>query len=70
MHWRAVRRVLLLLWGLNMFKVYKRKIYVYQMRDGVPAFAWATNAYRTCRDAIAGAKARYPHQEFKANFAK
>ena len=70
MHRRAVRRLFLFLRGLTMFKVYKRKIYVYQMRDGVPAFAWATNAYRTCRDAVAAAKLRYPHQEFKANFAK
>lgn len=53
-----------------MFKVYKRKIYVYQMRDGVPAFAWATKAYRSCRDAVAAAQARYPHQQFTANFAK
>lgn len=53
-----------------MLKVYKRKIHVYQIRQGVPVFAWATNAYRTCRDAVAGAQARYPHQQFKANFAK
>ena len=53
-----------------MFKVYKRKIYVYQVREGAAAFAWATNAYRTCRDAVAAAQARYPHQQFKANFAK
>jgi hypothetical protein len=54
----------------NMFKVYKRKIHVYQLRHGVPAYSWSTNAYPTCRAAIAGAKARYPHQDFKANFAK
>lgn len=50
--------------------VYARKIHVYQMRDGVPAYAWSTNAYKTCRDAIAGAQARYPHQQFKASFAR
>jgi hypothetical protein len=53
-----------------MFKVYKRKIYVYQVRNGALTFAWATNAYPTRRAAVAGAKARYPHQEFKATFAK
>lgn len=47
-----------------------KKIHVYQIRNGALAYAWSTNAYRTCREAIAGAKARYPHQEFKANFAK
>jgi len=55
---------------MTMFKVYKRKIHVYQVRNGVPAYAWSTNAYPTCRAAIAAAKALYPHQQFKANFAK
>lgn len=35
--------------------VYKRKIHVYQLRDGGPAYAWSTNAYRTCRDAALSA---------------
>ncbi len=52
------------------FKVYKRKIHVYQIRSNGPAYAWSTHAYKTCRDAVAGAKARYPHKEFKASFAK
>ena len=52
------------------FKVYKRKIYVYQLREGVPVYAWSTNAYKTCRDAVAGAVARYPSKQFKASFAK
>lgn len=50
--------------------VYKRKIHVYQLRDSGAAYAWSTNAYRTCRDAVAGARALYPHQQFKASFAK
>ena len=58
------------------FKVYKRKIYVY--RVGAPEtaphptrfYAWSTNAYRTCRDAVAAAKAIYPGKDFVANFAK
>ncbi len=57
--------------GLDiMFKVYKRKIYVYYKRTGGLCFAWATNAYPTCRDAVAAAKARYPHHDFKAYFEK
>jgi hypothetical protein len=50
--------------------VYKRKIHVYQLRDGGPAYAWSTNAYRTCRDAAAAARALYPNKQFKASFAK
>jgi hypothetical protein len=30
----------------------------------------STNAYRTCRDAIAAAKAKAPDFQFVANFAK
>ena len=52
------------------FKVYKRKIHVYQLREGGPVYAWSTNAYKTCRDAVAGAVALYPHKQFKATFAK
>ena len=59
-----------------MFKLYKRKIHVYC--KGAPKtaphlkqfYAWSTNAYQTCRDAIAAAKSLYPDQEFTANFAK
>ncbi len=50
--------------------VYKRKIHVYQLRDGGPAYAWSTNAYRTCRDAVAAARTLYPNKQFKASFAK
>ena len=52
------------------FKVYKRKIHVYQLHEGGPVYAWSTNAYKTCRDAVAGAVARYPSKQFKASFAK
>lgn len=58
------------------FKVYKRKIHVYA--KGAPRsaphlkqfYAWSTNAYKTCKDAVLAAKALYPNQEFTANFAK
>jgi hypothetical protein len=56
--------------------VYARKIYVY-FEGGIAlphgqkwGFAWATNAHRTCRDAIAAAVAKHPDIKFKANFAK
>lgn len=58
------------------FRVYKRKIYVHFAGPIASApgqqwgFAWATNAHRTCRDAIAAAKVLHPELEFKANFAK
>jgi len=58
------------------FKVYPRKIHVYC--KGAPKtaphllqfYAWSTNAYETCRDAVAAAKALYPSEDFKACFAK
>jgi hypothetical protein len=58
------------------FKVYKRKIHVYA--KGAPRtaphlkrfYAWSTNAYRTCREAVAEAKLRHPDMDFVANFAK
>lgn len=59
-----------------MFKVYKRKIYVWAKITPKTAphlawaFAWATNAYPTCKAAIAGAKKEYPDMLFKASFAK
>jgi len=53
-----------------MFKVYKRKIHVYYKRQGELRYAWSTNAYKTCREAIAGAKAIHPDFVFVASFAK
>jgi hypothetical protein len=58
------------------FKVYPRKIHVYCV--GAPKtaphlkqfYAWSTNAYKTCREAISAAKILHPNREFKANFAK
>lgn len=58
------------------FKVYPRKIHVYA--KGAPRtaphlkrfYTWSTNAYRTCREAAAAAKARHPDMDFVANFAK
>lgn len=52
-------------------KVYKRKIHVYEVRVNYPmAYCWSTNAYPTCRAAVAAAKASYPLKQFKATFAK
>lgn len=52
------------------FKVYKRKIHVYFKNPDGLYYAWSTNAYRTCKDALAIAKHRYPQWDFVANFAK
>ena len=59
------------------FKVYPRKINVF-MRTALACdpsdmfykYAWSTNAYRTCREAIAAARELHPSRTFKANFAK
>lgn len=61
------------------FKVYKRKIHVWvRQNSNVPDsehkggldYLWSTNAYRTCREAVAAAKAWRPAFEYVANFAK
>jgi len=52
------------------FKVYKRKIHVYFKKPNGLYYAWSTNAYRTCKDAIAAAKIERPQWGFVANFAK
>lgn len=61
------------------FKVYKRKIHVWLVQNsnipdsehkGRLMYMYSSNAYRTCRDAVAAAKAKYPAFEFRANFAK
>jgi hypothetical protein len=55
------------------FKVYPRKIHVYY-KSNIPKprhfYKWSTNAYRTCRDAVAAAKALHPDMDFVARFAK
>lgn len=59
------------------FKVYKRKIHVYK-REALacdPAdifwnYAWSTNAYKTCREAVKAASETHPTGNFKACFAK
>jgi hypothetical protein len=62
-----------------MFKLYKRKIHVWLVQNSnVPGsqhtrhlmYMHSTNAYRTCRDAIAAANAKAPDFKFVANFAK
>ena len=62
-------------WG----PVYARKIHVWvRQNSNVPDsehkkglnYLWSTNAYRTCRDAVAAAKARAPAFEYVANFAR
>jgi hypothetical protein len=50
--------------------VYKRKIHVYFKKPDGLWYAWSTNAHRTCRDAVAAAKAERPQWQFKASFAK
>lgn len=61
------------------FKVYKRKIHIWVKQNsnvkdsehtkGLMYFA-STNAHRTCKSAIEGAKAMHPNFDFVANFAK
>ena len=53
-----------------MFKVYKRKIHVWEKRGDTWVFCWATNAYKTCKDAVSKAITLYPTKQFKASFAK
>lgn len=59
--------------------VYKRKIHVWMRQNSnVPdsehkkhlMYMYSSNVYRTCREAIAAAKAKSPNFEFVANFAK
>ncbi len=50
--------------------VYARKIHVYFRRCDGLFYAWSTNAYRTCREAVAAAKLERPQWEFKASFAR
>ena len=52
------------------FKVYPRKIHVYYKRTGGLCYGWSTNAYKTCKEAIEGAKAVHPDFKFVANFTK
>ena len=58
------------------FKVYKKKIHVYRepnLLDATPTvwqYVWSTNAYKTCRDAVAAAVNKHPTVKFKACFAK
>lgn len=53
-----------------MFKVYKRKIHVWEKRGDSFVYYWSTNAYKTCKDAVNKAAALYPTKQFKASFAK
>lgn len=59
------------------FKVYNRKINVWLVQNSnVPdsqhkrhlMYMHSTNAYKTCRDAIAAAKLKAPDFDFVANF--
>ena len=52
------------------FKVYKRKIHVYFKKSNGLYYAWSTNAYKTCREAVQAAKLERPQWDFVANFAK
>lgn len=59
--------------------VYARKIHVWvRQNSNVPDsehtrgfdYLWSTNAYKTCRDAVAAAKKWRPQFDFVASFAK
>jgi hypothetical protein len=52
------------------FKVYSRKIHVYYKKSDGLWYAWSTNAFKRCRDAVADAKQQRPQWDFQANFAK
>ena len=61
------------------FKVYPRKIHVWvRQNSNVPDsehtkgldYLWSTNAYCTCREAVAAAKEWRPGFSYVANFAK
>ena len=61
------------------FKTYKRKIHVWRKHNALDlgraedfpwVYVWSTNAYRTCRDAVSGARSKHPNVEFMARFAK
>lgn len=54
------------------FKVYKRKIHVWYWNEKEKGYfyAWSTNAFKTCRDALADAKRVQPWNNFKTAFAK
>ena len=61
------------------FKVYKRKIHIWvRQNSNVPhsehsrhlMYVFSTNAYKTCREAIAAVKTKYPDSQFVANFSK
>lgn len=56
--------------GRTDFKVYKRKIHVYFKKPDGLYYAWSTNAYRTCHEAVQAAKQERPQWELKASFAK
>lgn len=57
-----------------MLKVYKRKIYVWVKMTPKTAphltwsFAWCSNAYPTCKEAVKAAKLLHPGYDFKASF--
>lgn len=59
------------------FKVYKHKIHVYRVSnilDGKNSskwvYVWSTNAFRTCKDAVANAESLHPGVRFIASFEK
>jgi hypothetical protein len=52
------------------FKVYKRKIHVYFKKPDGLWYAWSTNAYKTCKEAVQAAKLERPQWDFVASFAR
>lgn len=55
-----------------MFKTYARRIDVYyrnELTNGEWRYAYSSNAYLTCKDAVAAAKPNFPNSDVRAWFA-
>lgn len=54
------------------FKVYRRKIHVWRWDEKEKGwfYAWSTNAFKTCKDAVTDASKSILRTKFKAAFAK
>ena len=54
------------------FKVYRRKIHLWRWDENekIWLYAWSSNAYKTCKDAVAGANRIISATKFSASFAK
>ena len=54
------------------FKVYKRAIELFWQSESNKGWKYlcTTNAFRTCREAVADAKVTFPQLSIKGNFVK